>query len=57
MVNQNDDLFFTEEIKRLEVDLLYAIDKNLKVEIQKDIQFLETVLINHSKLLTYVSVH
>ncbi|MFK3937963.1 hypothetical protein ACI2JA_10720 [Alkalihalobacillus sp. NPDC078783] len=52
MVNQNDDLLFTEEIKRLKKDLLYAVDNNLKVEIQKDIQFLETVLTNHSRLLT-----
>ncbi|MEK4563825.1 hypothetical protein MKX54_03940 [Alkalihalobacillus sp. FSL R5-0424] len=44
MLNQNDDLLFTQEIKKLKEDMLYAIDETLKINIQKDISYLERVL-------------
>lgn len=48
MLNQNDDLLFTQEIEKLKEDMLYAIDESLKVTIQKDITYLELVLNNET---------
>lgn len=44
MLNQNDDLLFTQEIEKLKEEMLYAIDESLKLTIQSDISYLERIL-------------
>lgn len=44
MLNQNDDLLFTQEIEKLKEEMLYAIDETLKLTIQSDISYLERIL-------------
>ncbi|MFK3938070.1 hypothetical protein ACI2JA_11260 [Alkalihalobacillus sp. NPDC078783] len=49
MLNQNDDLLFTQEIQKLKEEMLYAKDETLKVTIENDIHYLETILKTETK--------